>query len=74
MQTVMAISESLLKQVEEGLQNADSSIFKKGSPFSLGMEEWFSDPDEIFRAPRAKKQCKSSMEKKPKETRFELVT
>ena len=62
----MVISESLLKRVE-GLLNADPSIFRKGSPFSLSMEEGFSDSD-VF-------QCKSlSVEKKPKENRFELVT
>ena len=71
----MAISESLLKRVEEGLQNANPSIFRKDSPFSLGMEEWFSDSDDVFQAPKSKKRCKSlSLEKKPKENRFELVT
>ena len=31
----MAISESLLKRVEQGLENADPSIFRKDSPFSV---------------------------------------
>ena len=50
----MAISESLSKRVEEGLQNADPSIFRKDNPFSLGMEEWFRDSDNVFQAPKSK--------------------
>ena len=75
-QLASSISESLLKRVEDGWKNADPSIFKKASPFSLGMEEWFdSDLDDDFRAPKTKKRCKSlTLEKKLKENRFELVT
>ena len=37
------------------------------------MEEWFSDSDDdVFQAPKSKR-C-ISLEKKPKENRFELVT
>ena len=70
----MAVSEALLKRVEESLQNADPSIFKKDSPFSLGMEEWFSDSDQDFQAPKTKKRKSLTLEKKPKEHRFELVS
>ena len=57
------------------MQNDDPSIFRKDSPFSLGMEEWFSNSDNVFQAPKSKKRCKSLFpEKKPKENRFELVT
>jgi hypothetical protein len=38
----MAISKSLLKRVEEGWKNANSSFFKKASPFPFRMEEWFN--------------------------------
>ena len=62
----MAISESLLKRVDEGLQNADPSIFRKDNPFSRGMEEWFRDSDNAFQAPKSKKQCKLLLWKEAK--------
>ncbi len=56
----MSISKTLLQQAEEATKRADPSLFKKTSPYCLGMEEWFSsDSDEDFQAPRPKKQRKS---------------
>ncbi len=68
----MAISESLLKRIEEKcLKNDNPSLFKSSSPFSLGMEDWFDDSGDEFQAPKAKKPRMSLSTTK---ARFELVT
>ncbi len=69
----MSISMSPVEQIEEEFRSADPSLFKRSSPFSLGMEDWFSDLDEDFRGPKPKMQRKSlSLGEKP--NRFELVS
>ncbi len=54
----MAISENLLKRIEEkSLKNDNPSVYKRSSPFSLSVEEWFGDSEDWFQAPRAIKPC-----------------
>ena len=70
----MAISESLLKRAEAAVKNADPSVFKKSCPFSLGMEDWFSDTLTILKNPPRKQQKSMSLEKeKSWQNRFERV-
>ena len=70
----MAISESLLKRAEAAVKNTDPSVLKKSCPFSLGMEDWFSDTLTILKNP-PRNQRKSMLLEKEKswQNRFEMV-
>ena len=53
----------------------DSAKPTKDNPFSIGMEDWFTDSDsEDFQAPKAKKARKSSSSSRDKSQRFAMVT
>ena len=60
-----AISPSLLRQVDKAVMD-DSRVFARGSPFSIGMDDWSEDPPEAESDSGKRKRLKLSLSRPPR--------
>ena len=67
-----AISPLLLKQVDKAAMD-DSRVFARGSPFSIGMDDWSEDPPEAESDSGKRKRLKLSLSRPPSKWRFSEI-